>query len=396
MNLEEDFPFLDRGIVYLDNAATTQKPNQVIEAVSNFYRYHNANIHRGVHTLSIEATEMYEKSRERVASFIGAKSKELIFTYGTTSSINFLSQSLIKTGILKEGSVVLLTVVEHHSNLLPWQNLKRYGISLKFVDSDENGVLDENKIINSMENVSMISLTGLSNVTGQRIDLEKVVSEAKRRGILVHIDGAQMVPHVKVDVPKMDIDFLSFSAHKMLGPTGIGALYINEKYLDIFEPFLVGGGMIDRVTLESSTFTNPPEKFEAGTPNIAGAIGFPAAVDYLNSFGMENVEKIDRELTKYALQELEKLDFIDIYGPKDERQVSIVSFNVKGVHPHDVASILDEEYKVAIRTGHHCAQPLMRKLGVSATCRASFYLYNKKEDVDRLVEGLKRVKKWIG
>ena len=394
--MREDFPYLERGIIYLDNAATTQRPNSVIEAIANFYRNHNANIHRGIHTLSMEATEMYEKARDRVASFIGAKPKELVFTYGTTSSINFISRALVESGILIEGDVILTTVLEHHSNLLPWQRLKRLGISIEYVDVNDRGVLDEDKVIEKLKSVKLLTITGLSNVTGQRIDLEKIVSEAKRMGVLVHIDGAQMVPHVRVDVSKLGIDFLSFSAHKMLGPTGIGALYINEKFLDRLEPFFVGGGMIARVTLESSTFADPPEKFEAGTPNIAGAVGFAAAVDYLENFEMENVEKNDYEITMYALEKLKELDFVEIYGPADERQTSIVSFNVKGVHPHDVATVLDEEFKVAIRTGHHCAQPLMRRLGVAGTCRASFYIYNTKEDVDRLVEGLKRVKEWIG
>ena len=394
--MREDFPYLERGIVYLDNAATTQRPNSVIEAIANFYRNHNANIHRGIHTLSMEATEMYEKARERVASFIGAKPKEVVFTYGTTSSINFISKALVESGILVEGDVILTTVLEHHSNLLPWQRLKRYGISIEYVDVNEKGVLNEEDIVEKLRGVKLLTITGLSNVTGQRIDLEKIVSEAKRKGVLIHIDGAQMVPHVPVDVSKLGIDFLSFSAHKMLGPTGIGALYINEKFLERLEPFFVGGGMIARVTLENSTFADPPEKFEAGTPNIAGAVGFAAAVDYLENFGMENVEKSDYELTMYALEKLRKLDFVEIYGPADERQISIVSFNVKGVHPHDVATVLDEEFKVAIRTGHHCAQPLMRRLGVAGTCRASFYIYNTMEDVDRLVEGLKRVKEWIG
>ena len=392
----EDFPFLERKIHYLDNAATTQRPNRVIEAIANFYRSHNANIHRGIHTLSMEATEMYEKARERVAEFIGAKPKELVFTYGTTSSINFISRSLIESGVLREGDVILLTTLEHHSNLLPWQRLKKYGISLKFVDVDDRGVLSEDDVISAMDGVKLLSITGLSNVTGQRVNIEKVVDAAKKKGVLVHVDGAQLVPHVKVDVSKLELDFLSFSAHKMLGPTGMGALYVNEKYLENLEPFLVGGGMIGRVTLESSTFADPPEKFEAGTPNIAGAVGFAAAVDYLFDFGMENVERIDRELTSYALERLRELDFVTLYGPTDERQTSIVSFNVEGVHPHDVATVLDEEFRVAIRTGHHCAQPLMRRLGVAGTCRASFYLYNTKEDVDKLVEGLKRVREWIG
>ncbi len=392
----EDFPFLERKIHYLDNAATTQRPNRVIEAIANFYRSHNANIHRGIHTLSMEATEMYEKARERVAEFIGAKPKELVFTYGTTSSINFISRSLIESGVLREGDVILLTTLEHHSNLLPWQRLKKYGISLKFVDVDDRGVLSEDDVISAMDGVKLLSITGLSNVTGQRVNIEKVVDAAKKKGVLVHVDGAQLVPHVKVDVSKLELDFLSFSAHKMLGPTGMGALYVNEKYLENLEPFLVGGGMIGRVTLESSTFADPPEKFEAGTPNIAGAVGFAAAVDYLFDFGMENVERIDRELTSYALERLRELDFVTLYGPTDERQTSIVSFNVEGIHPHDVATVLDEEFRVAIRTGHHCAQPLMRRLGVAGTCRASFYLYNTKEDVDKLVEGLKRVREWIG
>ena len=390
----KDFPYLERGIIYFDNAATTQRPIQVIEAVSNFYRRHNANIHRGIHTLSMEATDMYEKARERISSFIGAKPKELIFTYGTTSSINFLSQTLLHSGILKEGDVVLLTLLEHHSNILPWQRLKRFGVSLRFVDVNDKGVLNEDDVVKNLEGVRLLSITGLSNVTGQKVDLEKVLDAAKRRGVLVHVDGAQLVPHSKVNVDGMD--FLSFSAHKMLGPTGIGALYISERFLDVLEPFLFGGGMIDRVTPQESTFAKPPEKFEAGTPNIAGAVGFAAAVDYLESIGMDEVERHERELVEYALGRFKELDFLEVYGPQDSRHTSIISFNVKGIHPHDVAHVLDEEFKVAVRTGHHCAQPLMRRLGVVGTCRASFYFYNTKEEIDVLVEGLRRVKEWIG
>ncbi len=393
-NVREDFPYLERKVIYLDNAATTQKPNQVIEAIANYYRRHNANIHRGIHTLSMEATDMYEKARERVASFVGAKAKELIFTYGTTSSINFLANALRGSGILREGDVVVLTELEHHSNLLPWQSLKRYGIELRFARVDEKGVLDESKVVELLSGARLVSITGLSNVTGQKVNIGMIIEAAKKKGVLVHIDGAQLVPHAKVNVEGMD--FLSFSAHKMLGPTGIGALYISERFLEKLEPFFVGGGMIDRVTLESSTYAKPPEKFEAGTPNIAGAVGFAAAVDYLESVGMEEIEKHERELVQHAIEEMKKLDFVELYGPLDERHTSIISFNIKGIHPHDVAHILDEEMGIAIRTGHHCAQPLMRKLGVSGTCRASFYLYNTKEEVDVLIEGLKKVKEWIG
>ncbi len=389
-----DFPYLERGVVYLDNAATTQKPNQVIEAISNFYRRHNANIHRGIHTLSVEATDMYEKARERVASFVGARAKEIAFTYGTTSSINFLASSLQASGVLREGDVVVLTALEHHSNLLPWQRLKKFGISLRVAEVDNKGVLSEDDVIKMLEGARLVSVTGLSNVTGQKVDIWKIIDAAKKKGVLVHVDGAQLVPHSPVKVDGMD--FLSFSAHKMLGPTGIGALYISEKFLDKLEPFLVGGGMIDRVTLESSTFAKPPEKFEAGTPNIAGAVGFATAVDYLENVGMEEIEKHERELVSHAIEHLKKLDFVELYGPLDDRHTSIISFNVKGIHPHDVAHILDEEMKIAVRTGHHCAQPLMRRLGVSGTCRASFYLYNTKEEVDLLVEGLKKVREWIG
>ncbi len=390
----KDFPYLERGIIYLDNAATTQKPIQVIESVANFYRRHNANIHRGIHTLSIEATDMYEKARERVASFIGAKSKELIFTYGTTSSINFLAHTLLFSGILHEGDVVLLTILEHHSNILPWQQLKRFGISLRFVDVDDSGVLSEDDVISSMDGVKLLSITGLSNVTGQKIDVEKIMEHAKKRGVLVHIDGAQLLPHAPFKVD--GVDFLSFSAHKMLGPTGIGALYISEKFLGELEPFLVGGGMINRVTPQESTYTKPPEKFEAGTPNIAGAVGFSSAVDYLEGIGMEKIEAYEKELVEYALDKMLRMDFLKIFGPKDERHTSIISFVVEGVHPHDVAHILDEEFKVAIRTGHHCAQPLMRRLGVVGTCRVSFYFYNTKEEIDAFIEGIRKVKEWIG
>ncbi len=394
--IEGDFPFLKRGIVYLDNAATSQRPSSVIEAISEFYSIHNANIHRGIHTLSMEATEMYEDSRKNVASFLNSKPEEIIFTYGTTSSINFLSRSLIDSGILKENDVVLLTRVEHHSNLVPWQRLKRFGVKLKFVESDEDGVVNEEDIIRNLDGVKIVSMTGLSNVTGQLFDIEKVVYEAKRRGVLVHVDGAQLIPHTPIDLSKIEIDFLSFSGHKMLGPTGIGVLYVSENHLNRLEPFLFGGGMIDRVELEDSTFADPPEKFEAGTPNVAGAIGLSKAVDYLKKLGMERVHEHSKDLTAYALERMKELDFVKIFGPKDERHVSIVSFTIDGIHPHDIAHILDEEFKIAVRSGHHCAQPLMRRLGVNATTRASFYVYNKREDVDLLIEGLKKVREWIG
>jgi len=392
-DVRNDFPYLERGIIYFDNAATTQKPFQVIEAISNFYKKHNANIHRGIHTLSIEATDMYERARERVANFVGAKGKELIFTYGTTSSINFLAESLLFSGVLKEGDVIVLTMVEHHSNILPWQKLKRFGISLRFVDIDDKGVLNEDEVIKSLDGAKLLSITGLSNVTGQKVNIDLIKEAVKRKGVLLHVDGAQLIPHSPFNVD--GVDFLSFSAHKMLGPTGVGALYISEPFLDKLVPFLVGGGMIDRVTIQESTFTKPPEKFEAGTPNIAGAVGFAAAVDYLEKVGMENIEKHERELVNYTIEKLKKLPYVTLYGPLDERHTSIVSFNVDGIHPHDVAHILDEEFKIAIRTGHHCAQPLMRKLRTVATCRASFYLYNTKDEVDKFVEGIERVKDWV-
>ncbi len=400
--LKDDFPFLERKIngkrlVYLDNAATSQRPIQVIEAVSDFYKYHNANIHRGIHTLSMEATQMYEEARKKVAEFVGAKSPEqLIFTYGTTSSINFLAFSLFESGILGEGDTVLLTRVEHHANLLPWQRLKRWGVNLRFVEADENGVLRIDDILESMDGVKLVSITGLSNVTGQKVNVEPILEKAKKLGVLVHVDGAQLIPHSPIDVSEMGIDFLSFSAHKMLGPTGIGALYISENLLNVLGPFLVGGGMIDKVRLEEATFANPPERFEAGTPHIAGAVGFAKAVEYLENIGMNEVFSHSKRITDYTLEKLEELDFVRVFGPKDDSHVSIVSFAVEGVHPHDVAYILDQEFGVAIRTGHHCAQPLMRRLGVSATCRASFYLYNDEDDVDILVEGLRRVREWIG
>ncbi len=400
MNTKEvinDFPILkrkldDNKLVYLDNAATSQKPGQVIDAITDFYSNHNANVHRGIHTLSEEATEMYENARKRVADFIGAsRPEEVIFTKGTTESLNRVA---ISWGLqnLKEGDVVLITDFEHHSNLIPWQEEARMvGAKVEYLESDQNGEISLEQFKEKLhDRVKLISIVHASNVLGTILPVKEMCKLAREKNIKVCIDGAQAVPHMKVNVQSIGCDFYAFSGHKMLAPTGIGVLWAKKEILETLEPYEFGGGMISEVTYEKSTWAEIPEKFEAGTPNIEGAIGLGAAIDYLQNIGMDNIRNHEVELNKYALESLGKIKGVRIIGPLDpEKRTGLVSFTVEGVHSHDVAAVLNS-IGVAVRSGHHCVMPFHKKLGLPATTRASWYLYNQKEDIDKLVEGINK------
>ena len=419
--VREDFPILKRKIngkklVYFDSAATSQKPIQVIDAVCDYYKYHNANVHRGVHTLSEESTQMVENARSRIAEFIGANSeKEVIFVRNASEGINLVMYGWARKNI-KKGDVVVVGVQEHHSNIVPWQVLaKENGFSLRFVDVDEEGKLmlsgypsekipygdisDEKPLEELLdERVKLVALTQVSNLLGVINPVEEVVKLVKRKApkAKILLDGSQSVPHMKVDVNKMGVDFLVFSGHKMLGPTGIGVLWGKEEVLEKMDPFLFGGDMISDVKLEESKWNRLPYKFEAGTPNMAGAIGLGAAVDYLGNLGMDDVRKHERELVEYGLKKLEGLEregVVEIYGPRNGAiKGGVLTFNVKGVHAHDVAQVLDS-FGIAVRSGFHCAQPLAERLNMGASVRASFYIYNTKEEIDFLIEKIPEVLK---
>ena len=398
-DIRKDFPIFERKInekplIYFDNAATTQKPNTVIEAEKRFYEETNANIHRAVHTLSYESTLLYQDSHKKVANFIGANSwREIIFTRNATESINLVAYGW---GLhnLKEGDEVLITIMEHHSNIVPWQMVRNSrGIKLRFLDVDDRGRLRLDELPKLLsERTKLVGIIHASNVLGTINPLEEIIKEAKKVGALVLVDAAQSVPHFPLDVNQMGCDFLVASGHKMLAPTGTGFLYGRRELLDQMEPFLYGGDMIETVTVEKATWNELPWKYEAGTPNIAGGIGLGAAVDYLRKLGMEKIIAHETELVIYALESLSDFPWIDIYGPKDGERVGVISFNIRGVHPHDVAGILDEE-GIAVRSGHHCAQPLMRRLGIENAVRVSFYLYNTKEEIDKLTEVLREAKR---
>src|SRR5688572_25426202 len=397
--IRKDFPILQREtqpgvrVVYLDSTATSQKPKQVIDAMNDYYQRSNANIHRGVHTLAEEATSLYEGAREKIASFINAaSSKEIIYTRNTTESINLVAHAWARTN-LKKGDLVILTEMEHHSNLVPWQMLQaERGVELDFISVTENGLLDLASYKSLLDrSPKLVSFTHMSNVLGTINPAEEMIRMAHQVGAIVLIDGAQSVPHLKVDVQKLDADFYAFSAHKMCGPTGIGILYGKMKLLDSMPPFLGGGDMIKEVKLRSFRANTLPHKFEAGTPAIAEAIGFGAAVDYLSNIGMENIAEHEHEITSYALERLEEIPGVKLFGPSADKKGGVAAFTLEGVHPHDVAQILDKD-GIAIRAGHHCAQPLHEKFGIPATSRASFYLYSTKEEVDLLVNGLYKVK----
>ncbi len=382
--IREDFPFLRRNIIYLDNAATTQKPAQVISAIEDYYRNHNANIHRAVHTLSAEATEMHESARKRVASFVGADRKEIIFTRNATESINVVSHSLG----WKKGDEVVSTVMEHHSNIVPWQML-RPSVKTSFADIHDDGTLD----MESMESLitkktRLVTVAQASNVLGTVSDIRKISKMAHDAGALLLVDASQSVPHMGVDVSAAD--FMVFSGHKMLGPMGIGVLYGRRQLLENMSPFMGGGDMIKEVTLKETTYNDLPYKFEAGTPNVAGAVGLSAAIDYLEEVGMKNISAHEERLTKHCIQKLEEIKGLTLLG-RPKNRIGVVPFAMKGIHSHDVASIVNED-GVAIRSGHHCAMPLLARLGISDACRASFYLYNTQAEIDALAESLKKAK----
>jgi len=392
--INEEFPILNRKIngkrmVYLDSAATSQKPLQVIKAVDDYYRNYNANVHRGIYQLSVEATEAYESAHDEVASLINANPEEIIFTRGTTESLNLIAYSLGNR--IKDGEI-LLSKMEHHSNLVPWQQLaKRNNLKLKFFNITENGGLDLsniNELIN--KNTKIVSLTHVSNVLGTINPIKEIAKIAHENNALFIADSAQGVPHMEVNVKNLDVDFLAFSGHKMLAPTGIGALYGKKEILEEMDPFMFGGDMIREVKLNESTWNTLPWKFEAGTPNISGGIGFGAAVKYIKKIGIDNIENHEKNIVKYAYDKLNEMDNVEIYGP--EKRSGLISFNLKGIHAHDVSSILDES-GIAIRGGHHCCMPLMEHLGIAGNARASFYIYNNEEDVDILVKGLEEVKR---
>lgn len=392
--VRSDFPILDRSVnghplVYLDSAATTQKPVQVIDAIDEYYRRHNANVHRGAYTLAAEATAMYEGARERVASFINAGSpREVVFTRGTTTSLNHVAYGW-GLNHLRAGDRVLLTMMEHHSNIVPWQLISRYtGIELVYLPLSDDYLVDLSKLEDLLdERVKVISFSGMSNVTGA-VGPTELVEAARSVGALSIIDGAQLVPHMPTDVRALGADFLAFSSHKMLGPTGIGVLWGRPERLEEMEPTEGGGEMIRDVQLHESRWAPVPQRFEAGTPPIAEAVGFGAAIDYLSKLGMDEVRAHDRAITGYALERMSTIPDLTVYGPEDlDQRGGAVSFQLADVHAHDIATILDQ-YGIAVRAGHHCAKPLMRSLDLAATARASFYVYTSRSDVDRLVDGL--------
>ncbi|QAT40465.1 cysteine desulfurase [Clostridium sp. JN-9] len=401
--IREDFPILSlkvngRDLVYLDNSATTQKPKSVINAIKEYNEKINGNPHRGAHYLSVAATEAYENAREKVQKFIGAdKSNEIIFTRNTTESINLIAYTYGMTYV-NPGDEIVIAVSEHHSNMLPWQMVARAkNAVLKYMYLNKDGMLDENEYKSKItDKTKIVSIAQVSNVLGTIFPVKEIIKYAHSKGAVVVIDGAQSVPHMKVDVKDLDADFFAFSGHKMLGPMGIGVLYGKEEILLKMPPFLTGGDMIEYVTEQEATFAELPYKFEAGTQNVEGAVGLAAAIDYLESIGLDNIEEYERQLTSYTLNKLKEIPYISLYGPKDaNNKGGIISFNIKDIHPHDVASIIDT-YGVAVRSGHHCAQPLMKYLGIQASCRASFYFYNTFEEADKFIDSIKNVRKWLG
>lgn len=391
MNVKQDFPILEQGdITYLDSGATTQKPKQVITAIEEFYKKYNANPHRGAYSLSIEATQEYENTRKKIAKFINAKyAEEVIFSKNATESLNLIAYSYGMDNLKKDDEIVI-SIMEHHSNLVPWQKVtQRTGSNLKYMYiNNEFEISDEEIEKKITEKTKIVGITHISNVLGTINNIQKIIDYAHKQGAIVIVDASQSIPHIPIDVQKLNCDFLVFSGHKMLAPLGIGVMYGKKELLNKMSPFLMGGDMIEYVYEQKTTFAPLPNKFEAGTQNVEGVIGLGAAIDYIQNLGYEEIQKIEHEVVLYAVQELKKLTYLDIYmTPNQEHHSSVISFNIKGVHPHDVASILDSE-NVCVRSGNHCAQPLLRFLGIDSTCRASFYIYNTKQDVDNLVKAL--------
>lgn len=401
--IRKDFPILSikvngKDLVYFDNGATTQKPLPVMNAVRNYNEKLNGNPHRGAHYLGVTSTEAYEQAREKVRKFIGAdKASQIVFTRNATESLNLIAYSY-GLNFINEGDEIVIAVSEHHSNILPWQMVSKVkGAILKYMYTDDDGKITEEEYKNKItDRTKIVAVAQMSNVLGTKHPVKQIAKYAHEKGAVVVIDGAQSVPHMKVDVKDIDADFFVFSGHKMLSSMGIGVLYAKEKLLEEMPPFLRGGDMIEYVTEQDATFAELPFKFEAGTQNVEGAVSLGAAADYLNSVGLDNIEAYEKELTKYALDKLSDIDYVTVYGPKNvEDRGGIISFNIKGVHPHDVATVLNS-YGVAVRSGHHCAQPLMKYLGIQASSRASFYFYNTYEEIDRFIEGVKNVRKWLG
>ncbi|GAB6503892.1 cysteine desulfurase SufS [Bacillus sp. UMTAT18] len=402
MNIHEirkQFPILDQKVngkqlVYFDSAATSQKPIQVIETLERYYKEYNSNVHRGVHTLGTKATDAYEGAREKVRKFINAKSmEEIIFTRGTTTALNTVAASYGLENV-KEGDEIVISYMEHHSNIIPWQQVaKKTGATLKYLPLQPDGTISLEDVRQTVTpNTKIVSIMQVSNVLGTINPVKEIGAIAHENGAIMIVDGAQSTPHMKVDVQDLNCDFYALSAHKMCGPTGIGVLYGKKELLNNMEPIEFGGEMIDFVDLQESTWKELPWKFEAGTPIIGNAIGLGAAIDFLEEIGLHNIEKHEHELAQYALERLSEVDGVTIYGPK--HRAGLVTFNIEDVHPHDVATVLDVE-GIAVRAGHHCAQPLMKWLKASSTARASFYLYNTKEEIDTFVESLIKTKEYF-
>lgn len=399
--IRDDFPILKRSVydqplIYLDNAATTQKPKQVIEAITNYYQAYNANVYRGIHTLSGESTEVFDSVRQQVADFIGAKEKEeIVFTSGTTASINDCARSL--SFLIEEGDEILLTAMEHHSNIIPWQQLaKEKGAHLRYAELSSDGEMDLEDFKEKLtSNTKIVAFTHVSNTLGTINPVKKMTQLAHEVGAIVVVDGAQAVSHFQIDVEELDVDFYAFSAHKMYGPTGIGVLYGKRKWLEAFNPANFGGEMIEYVGENESTWAAIPHKFEAGTPNISGVIGLGAAIRYIENIGLKNIEAYEQKLTNYLLAQLEEIEWVQVYGPlASESRSGVVMFNLEDVHSHDLATALDLD-GIAIRAGHHCAQILMRRLGIVASARASLCFYNSKEEIDQFIQSLTRAKEFF-
>ena len=392
-NAKKDFPLLCKSdVVYLDSGATTQKPTCVLKDIEAYYEKENANPYRGAYALSVRATEVYNNARQTVSEFINAKEAcEIIFTKNATESLNLLAYSYGLDNLKKDEEIVI-SIMEHHSNLVPWQKVSRLtGAKLKYLYTNENFEIEDSEIEEKITTkTKLVSITSVSNVTGTVNDLKKIIKRAHEVGAKVIVDASQSVAHERTDAQDLDADFLVFSAHKMYGPLGIGVLYGKKELLEKMSPFIMGGDMIEYVYEQETTFAELPHKFEAGTQNVGGAVGLASAIKYLENFGMEKIEKYEKDLLSYARAELEKLPFLTLYSPKNSKISSVLSFNINNVHPHDVSSLLDMQ-KVCLRSGNHCAQPLMRYLGIDSTCRISFGIYNTKEDVDRLVVALKNV-----
>ena len=396
MNFKDEFPILqERKISYLDSGATTQKPQCVIDAIESYYKECNANPHRGAYSLSIEATEKYESTREKIAKFINAKNREeIIFSKNATESLNLIAYSYGLDNLKKDDEVVL-SIMEHHSNLVPWQYVtKKTNSKLKFMYINKDYELSKEEIESKItDKTKVVGITHVSNVLGTINNVKEIIKYAHKKGAVVIVDASQSIPHMKIDVQDLDADFLVFSGHKMFAPLGIGVLYGKKELLNKMTPFLMGGDMIEYVYEQNTTFAPLPNKFEAGTQNVEGVIGLGSAIDYIEKIGYKEIQNVEEAITKYAVSELSRLNFLELYiTPHSENHSSVISFNIKGVHPHDVASILDSN-GVCIRSGNHCAQPLLRYLGMDSTCRASFSIYNTKEDVDNLVEALKKAYK---